>query len=83
MKNRIKVLRAERGMTQEQLAKQAGISRNALSMIEAEKVTPDGATIARLVKALQVPADQIFLTWALFENNKQKGDVNEGQTKII
>ena len=60
MKNRIKVLRAERNLTQQQLADLAGISRTTLAMIEKEKAVPDGTTIALLVKALGVSADQIF-----------------------
>ena len=60
MKNRIKVLRAERNLTQQQLADLAGISRTTLAMIEKEKAVPDGTTIALLVKARGVSADQIF-----------------------
>ena len=61
MKNKLKVIRAELNMSQTTLAKAAGISRTALSMIEAEKVTPDGDTIAKLVKATGKPANAIFL----------------------
>lgn len=60
MRNRLKVLRAEKKLTQGQLAELAGISRTALAMIENEKVTPDGDTIASLVKALKTPANDIF-----------------------
>ena len=60
MKNRIKVLRAERNLTQQELANLAGISRTTLALIEKEKAVPDGTTIAALVKALNVPAEQIF-----------------------
>ena len=61
MKNRIKSLRADKKMTQEQLANKAGISRPALAQIEIEKSVPDGKTIAALVKAIGVPANVIFL----------------------
>ena len=60
MKNRIKELRAEKKITQDELAKKAGISRTTLAMIENEKAVPDGTTIASLVKALGVSADAIF-----------------------
>lgn len=60
MKNRIKAIRAERKITQDQLAKKAKISRTTLAMIENEKAVPDGTTIAALVKALELPADAIF-----------------------
>ena len=61
MKNKIKALRAELKMTQEELAKKAGIARPTLAMIENEKAVPDGNTIAALVKAIGVPANAIFL----------------------
>lgn len=60
MKNRIKVLRAEKKLTQGQLAEKASISRTTLAMIENEKSVPDGNTIAALVKALNTPANAIF-----------------------
>lgn len=60
MENRIKVLRAEKRLTQDELAKLAGISRTTLAMIENEKSVPDGDTIAALVKALETPAGDIF-----------------------
>lgn len=60
MKNCLKKLRAEKKITQEQLAQRAGISRTTLAMIENEKAIPDGKTIASLVKALGVSADAIF-----------------------
>ena len=60
MRNKIKIIRAEKGMTQEQLAIKAGISRTSLALIENEKVVPDGVTIAKLVSALDIPANKIF-----------------------
>lgn len=60
MRNRIKDIRFEKKLTQEQLAELAGISRPALAQIENDKTTPDGTTIASLVKALGKPAGEIF-----------------------
>ena len=60
MENNLKVLRAERKLTQEQLARKSGLSRAALVAIEAGKTVPDGESIAKLVKALGVPANRIF-----------------------
>ena len=60
MRNKIKLLRAEKNLTQGQLAEMSGISRTALAMIENEKAVPDGTTIAALVKALNTPATDIF-----------------------
>lgn len=61
MRNRIKEIRWEQRLTQEALAAKAGISRSSLSQIENEKVVPDGDTIVRLVSALNIPANKIFL----------------------
>ncbi len=63
MKNRIKVLRAEKKLSQEKLANMAGISRTALAMIENDKATPSGDTVASLVKALNTPANLIFFEY--------------------
>lgn len=60
MENRIRVIRAEKKITQGDLARQSGLSRSTLNMIENGKVVPDGKTIVKLVRALGVPANQIF-----------------------
>lgn len=60
MKNRIKVIRAELNLSQEKLAALAGISRVTLVNIEKGTANPDGKTIAKLVKALNRPANEIF-----------------------
>lgn len=60
MKNRIKEIRWEQHLTQEDLASKAGISRSSLAQIENGKVIPDGDTIVKLVSALKVPANKIF-----------------------
>ena len=61
MENRLTVIRAEKKLSQQALAKLAGISRATLSAIENGHNVPDGETIAKLVKALNVPAGDIFL----------------------
>ena len=60
MKNRIRVIRAERKLSQEKLAKMVGISRTALVAIENEKSVPDGMTIVRIIHAFKLPAEEIF-----------------------
>ena len=60
MTNRIRVIRAEMNLSQEELAKMAGISRTTLSSIERGISNPDGKTTAKLVKALNKPANEIF-----------------------
>ncbi len=74
MKNRIKEIRLEMGMTQEELAKRTGISRPALSMIESGKSCPDGRTIASLVVALDTPANRIFFEFDVVQKQHRKAD---------
>jgi putative transcriptional regulator len=54
MKNRIRVLRAEHEMTQEQLAELVGVTRNTIISIEKDKYCPSlklGFRIARIFGA--------------------------------
>ena len=70
MNNRLKVLRAEKNITQDELANLCGISRTTVNSIETGKVTPNGDTMLKLSKALGEPIEKIFLDFALCKNNK-------------
>lgn len=62
MKNRLKELRIERGISQEELAELCGISRATLSKIENnEEVNVNTRTIAKLADAFNVNPSEIFL----------------------
>lgn len=52
MELRIKQLRCERGLTQDQLAERAGISRNYLSQIETGARTPNLTRLQQIARAL-------------------------------
>jgi transcriptional regulator with XRE-family HTH domain len=55
---RIKLLREQRRMTQEELAARAGISRGYLARLETARQDPRLSTIEKLAKALRVkPAE--------------------------
>ena len=60
MRNNLRVLRAERKMTQSELAKLSGLSRATVNSIENESVIPNGDTIIKISRALGVKADEIF-----------------------
>jgi putative transcriptional regulator len=60
MRNRIRVLRAERRLTQRDLGRLAGVSREAILAIENEKHDPSLPLACRIAKALGVPLDQAF-----------------------
>src|SRR5579883_3203398 len=51
---RIREMRVARGITQEALAAQAGVSQATLSRIEMQQVTPSGATAERVAAALGI-----------------------------
>jgi transcriptional regulator with XRE-family HTH domain len=51
---RLKQLREKRGMSQEVLAKEAGISRSYLARLETARQDPTLTTLEKLAKALRV-----------------------------
>ena len=57
---KLRALRKERDLTQRELASQAGISANAVSLIERDKISPSVATLQRLVTALNVRMSYFF-----------------------
>jgi transcriptional regulator with XRE-family HTH domain len=55
---RLKALRARRGLSQEQLAEAAGISRPHVARLETARQDPTLSTIGKLARALKVkPAE--------------------------
>jgi putative transcriptional regulator len=60
MKNRLKVLRAERGWTQEDLGKQLGVSRQAVNALETEKHSPSLDLAFRISALFELSTEQIF-----------------------
>lgn len=61
MKNRIKVLRAERNLTQEELAQRIGVSRQTINAIEKEKFDPSIVTAFRMAKLFGTSIEAVFL----------------------
>ncbi|MGB7786253.1 MAG: helix-turn-helix transcriptional regulator [Salinimicrobium sp.] len=60
MKNRLKVLRAEKNYTQEALAEIIGVSRQSINAIEKEKFDPSLPTAFRISKLFDLPIEKIF-----------------------
>jgi len=60
MKNYIKMYRAEKSLTQKELAQMTGVSRQAIIAIENEKHDPSLKLAGRIAKALEKPIDTIF-----------------------
>ena len=57
---RLKQFRAVRGMTQEALAKKAGISRVYIARLETGKQDPTLSTLVKLAKALKVKVAELL-----------------------
>jgi putative transcriptional regulator len=64
MKNRIRVLRAEKGWTQADLARQLDVSRNSVNAIENGKYDPSLPLAFRIADVFGMKIEEIF----------QKGD---------
>jgi transcriptional regulator with XRE-family HTH domain len=57
---RLKGLRTERGIRQNDLARKAGLTPSLVSQIESDKLTPSLHTLGRLAAALGVPIGALF-----------------------
>lgn len=61
MKNRLKVLRAERDWSQEDLAKQLGVSRQTINAIETGKYDPSLPLALKIGRLFDQCVEKIFL----------------------
>lgn len=60
LRNRLKVQRAMRDLTQADLAELAGVTRRSVNAIEAGRMVPSVLLALRLARALGVSVDTIF-----------------------
>ncbi|MDD4902316.1 MAG: helix-turn-helix transcriptional regulator [Patescibacteria group bacterium] len=61
MENRIKELRAKHNLTQESLAKKAGVRRETIVFLEAGKYNPSLKLAHDVAKVLGTTIDQLFI----------------------
>ena len=61
MKNRLKVLRAERNWSQQDLAERLQVSRQSVNAIETGKYDPSLPHAFRIADVFSLPIEQIFL----------------------
>ena len=61
MKNRLKVLRAERDWTQADLASALDVSRQTVNAIEKGKFDPSLPLAFKMAKLFNLPIEQIFM----------------------
>ena len=60
LSNRLKVGRAERGLTQAELAGLAGVTRQTISSIENGEFVPSALLAFVLAKRLEMPIEELF-----------------------
>ena len=60
MENRIRALRKERGLSQEELARRCGVTRQTVNAIENNKYDPTLALAFHLAQELGTTVDQLF-----------------------
>ena len=60
MRNRLRVLRAERGWSQAELASRLGVSRQTVNAIETEKYDPSLPLAFRIARTFGLAIEEIF-----------------------
>lgn len=60
MKNRLKLLRAEHGLTQAELAERLGVSRQTVHAIEAEKYDPSLPLAFKIARLFELRIEEVF-----------------------
>ena len=61
MKNRSRVLRAEKGWSQAELAEKVGISRNSINAVENDKFDPSLPLAFRIAELFELKIEDVFL----------------------
>lgn len=61
MKNRLKVLRAERDWTQGEVAERLGVSRQTVNAIETERYDPSLPLAFKIARVFEQPIEAIFV----------------------
>ena len=60
MRNKIKELRKQTGLRQEDMAKELGVTRQTINAIENNKYNPTLELAMKLAKLLKTPVEEIF-----------------------
>ena len=61
MKNRLKVARAEMDLTQEELAKRIGVSRQTINAVESGRYVPSTVLALQTAQVFGKPVEEIFM----------------------
>ena len=60
MKNRLKVARAEADLTQEELAKLIGVSRQTINAVESGRYVPSTVLALKMARVFGKPVEEVF-----------------------
>ena len=61
MKNRLKVARAEANLTQEELAKRIGVSRQTINAVESGRYVPSTVLALKMAQVFGKPVEEVFM----------------------
>ena len=61
MKNSIRIERAIKNITQQELAEKIGVSRQTINAIESNKYTPSTVLALKMARLFQKKVDEIFI----------------------
>lgn len=61
MKNKVRDLRKQKGLTQEQLAEIIGVSRQTINAIEKEKFDPSLPTAFKMSRLFEMSIEEFFI----------------------
>ena len=61
MKNRLKVARAEADLTQEELAKLIGVSRQTINAVESGRYVPSTVLALKMARVFGKPVEEVFM----------------------
>lgn len=71
MKNKLKIYRAMKDITQEELANQLGVTRQTIIAIEKEKYDPSLILAFKIAKFFNVNIEDIFIYQGNIEKNRR------------
>jgi len=74
--HRLRKARRARGLTQEEVAENAGLSVAYIGQIERSERIPALKSLFRIINSLEIPASEIF--HGLCESEKHRGSENKG-----
>ena len=61
MKNRLIVARAEMDLTQEELAKRIGVSRQTINAVESGRYVPSTVLALKMARVFGKPVEEVFM----------------------